>query len=160
MSEKTPVPLKMEEEKYNIKRISFFLFLLSFLASAWCFSIGSWNQVSRYDAIFSFVEEPAPKDPIRIIYPSVSTTISPTKKGASIQEIFPNIRATSTPIKRRGRSFLGSLSIFPSTILTNGPTGLRMTSGTIWRTVTSSTFFPVSSLQHLPRYSSFFPCFY
>lgn len=53
----------MEEEKYNIKRISFFLFLLSFLASAWCFSIGSWNQVSRYDAIFSFVEEPAPKRP-------------------------------------------------------------------------------------------------
>lgn len=63
MNKPLPLPLEINEQKYNIKKIVFFLFLISFLAGGWCFSIGSWNQISRYDAIFSFVEEPAPGRP-------------------------------------------------------------------------------------------------
>ena len=50
-------------DKKKLIRISFLLFFLSFLAGSWFFSIGGWNQVSRYDAIFSFVEAPVKERP-------------------------------------------------------------------------------------------------
>lgn len=43
------------------KKTSFLIFLTVFLACAWFFSTGGWNQISRIDAIMSFVEFPVEK---------------------------------------------------------------------------------------------------
>ena len=51
MSE-TGIPVKTSLEK----RTERLLFLTVLLACSWFFSVGSWNQNSRYDAIFAFCE--------------------------------------------------------------------------------------------------------
>ena len=43
------------------KKTSFLVFLTVFLACSWFFSTGGWNQISRIDAIMSFVEFPVEK---------------------------------------------------------------------------------------------------
>jgi hypothetical protein len=43
------------------KKTSFLIFLIVFLACSWFFSTGGWNQISRIDAIMSFVEFPVEK---------------------------------------------------------------------------------------------------
>ena len=43
------------------KKTGFLIFLTVFLACSWFFSTGGWNQISRIDAIMSFVEFPVEK---------------------------------------------------------------------------------------------------